>query len=195
MVKKTEWDFNGHVSTGVLGIQHLMRGLTEYGRVDMAYKILTNETYPSWGYMIKNGATTIWELWNGDTADPAMNSANHVMLLGDLLIWYYEDLAGIKCAPDAVGFKKLVMEPVFPDGLDEVSASYGSVYGEIKSAWTKKGGDFSWDITLPGNTSAIVRIPKKYNVTVGHLPGVRRVSATEGYMEIEIGSGSYHFGK
>ena len=95
----------------------------------------------------------------------------------------------------AVGFKKLVMEPVFPDGLDEVSASYGSVYGEIKSAWTKKGGDFSWDITLPGNTSAIVRIPKKYNVTVGNLPGVRRVSATEGYMEVEIGSGSYHFGK
>lgn len=138
-MKKTEGDFNGHVSTGVLGIQHLMRGLTEYGRVDMAYKILTNETYPSWGYMIKNGATTIWELWNGDTANPAMNSANHVMLLGDLLIWYYEDLAGIKCAPDAVGFKKLVMEPVFPDGLDEVSASYGSVYGEIKSAWTKKG--------------------------------------------------------
>ena len=195
IVKKTEEDFNGHVSTGVLGIQHLMRGLTEYGRVDMAYKILTNETYPSWGYMIKNGATTIWELWNGDTADPAMNSANHVMLLGDLLIWYYEDLAGIKCAPDAVGFKKLVMEPVFPDGLDEVSASYASVYGEIKSAWTKKGGDFSWDITLPGNTSAIVRIPKKYNVTVGNLPGVRRVSATEGYMEVEIGSGSYHFGK
>lgn len=84
------------------------------------------------------------------------------------------------------------MEPVFPDGLDEVSASYASVYGEIKSAWTKKGGDFSWDITLPGNTSAIVRIPKKYNVTVGNLPGVRRVSATEGYMEVEIGSGSYH---
>ena len=78
------------------------------------------------------------------------------------------------------------MEPVFPDGLDEVSASYGSVYGEIKSAWTKKGGDFSWDITLPGNTSAIVRIPKKYNVTVGNLPGVRRVSATEGYMEVEL---------
>ena len=195
IVKKTEGDFNGHVSTGVLGIQHLMRGLTEYGRVDMAYKILTNETYPSWGYMIKNGATTIWELWNGDTADPAMNSANHVMLLGDLLIWYYENLAGIKCAPDAVGFKKLVMAPVFPDGLDEVSASYGSVYGEIKSAWTKKDGNFGWDITLPGNTSAIVRIPKKYNVTVGKQSGVHRVSATEEYMEIEIGSGSYHFGK
>lgn len=195
IVRKTEKEFNGHVSTGVLGIQHLMRGLTEYGRVDMAYKILTNETYPSWGYMIKNGATTIWELWNGDTADPAMNSANHVMLLGDLLIWYYEDLAGIKCAPDAIGFKKLVMEPVFPEGLDEVSASYQSVYGEIKSAWTKKNGDFSWDITLPGNTTATVRIPKEYSVTVGNIPGVRKVSATEGYTEIEIGSGSYHFGK
>lgn len=195
IIKKTEGDFNGHVSTGVLGIQHLMRGLTEYGRVDLAYKILTNESYPSWGYMIKNGATTIWELWNGDTADPAMNSANHVMLLGDLLIWYYEDLAGIKCAPDALGFKKLVMEPSFPEGLDEVSASYQSVYGEIKSAWTKKNGDFSWDITLPGNTRAIVRIPKEYNVTVGNIPGVRKISATEGYTEIEIGSGSYHFGK
>lgn len=195
IVRKTEKEFNGHVSTGVLGIQHLMRGLTEYGRVDMAYKILTNETYPSWGYMIKNGATTIWELWNGDTADPAMNSANHVMLLGDLLIWYYEDLAGIKCAPDAIGFKKLVMEPVFPEGLDEVSASYQSVYGEIKSAWTKKNGDFSWDITLPGNTTATVRIPKEYSVPVGNIPGVRKVSATEGYTEIEIGSGNYHFGK
>ena len=73
-----------------------MRGLTEYGGLELAYKIVTNDTYPSWGYMIKKGATTIWELWNGDTANPAMNSRNHVMLLGDLLIWFYEDLAGIK---------------------------------------------------------------------------------------------------
>lgn len=159
IVKKTEDDFGGHVSTGVVGIQHLMRGLTKYGRVDLAYKITTNDTYPSWGYMVKNDATTIWELWNGNTADPAMNSANHVMLLGDLLIWYYEDLAGIKCAPEAVGFKQLLMAPVFPEGLDHVSASYQSVYGEIKSAWTKQNGNFSWDITVPGNTSATVRIP------------------------------------
>ena len=193
IVKKTEGEFGSHVSTGVLGIQHLMRGLTENGRVDLAYKILTNESYPSWGYMIKKGATTIWELWNGDTADPAMNSANHVMLLGDLLIWYYEDLAGIACAPDAVGFKKLVMEPVFPEGLDAVDASYQSVYGEIKSAWTKKDGVFQWHITLPGNTTAIVRIPKDYHVIVGNMPGVQRVNETESYVEVEIGSGSYVF--
>ena len=66
-----------------------MRGLTQHGAGDLAYTIATNRTYPSWGYMIDKGATTIWELWNGDTADPAMNSGNHVMLLGDLLTWYY----------------------------------------------------------------------------------------------------------
>ena len=74
--------------------------------------------------MIDKGATTIWELWNGDTADPAMNSGNHVMLLGDLMTWYYENLAGIKSDPQQVGFKKIVMAPYFPDGLDWVNASY-----------------------------------------------------------------------
>lgn len=193
IIKKTEEDFGGHVSTGVLGIQHLMRGLTEYGHVDMAWKIATNETYPSWGYMVKKGATTIWELWNGDTADPAMNSANHVMLLGDLIIWYYEDLAGIKCDPASVAYKKLIMAPVFPEGLDAVSASYESVYGEIKSAWTKKDGVFTWDITIPGNTSALVRIPKEFGIQHVNQPGIKKVSDTAGYTEIEIGSGTYNF--
>lgn len=193
IVKKTEGDFGGHVSTGVLGIQHLMRGLTEYGRVDMAWKIATNDTYPSWGYMAKKGATTIWELWNGDTADPAMNSANHVMLLGDLIIWYYEDLAGIKCAPESIAYKKLIMAPVFPEGLNAVSASYESVYGEIKSAWKKENGTFSWDITIPGNTSAVVRIPKEFRIKQSNQSGIRRVNDTASYTEIEIGSGCYHF--
>ena len=193
IVNKTEVDFNGHVSTGVLGIQHLMRGLTEYGRVDLAYKILTNETYPSWGYMVRQGATTIWELWNGDTADPAMNSGNHVMLLGDLIIWLYEDLAGIKCAPEATGFKKIVMEPVFPEGLDEVSASYDSVYGTIESAWSRKNGKFSWTVTVPGNTSAVVRIPKAFNVSVKEKPGIHSITDAGDYVEVEIGSGKYNF--
>lgn len=193
IVKKTEEDFGGHVSTGVLGIQHLMRGLSEYGRVDMAWKIATNESYPSWGYMVKKGATTIWELWNGDTADPAMNSANHVMLLGDLIIWYYEDLAGIKCAPDAIAYKKLIMAPVFPEGLDRVSATYKSVYGEISSAWKKDNVSFSWNIAIPGNTTALVRIPKEFGIKHTNQPGIKTVTDTAGYTEIEIGSGTYHF--
>ena len=122
-----------------------------------------------------------------------MNSANHVMLLGDLIIWYYEDLAGIKCAPESVAYKKLIMAPVFPEGLNAVSASYESVYGEIKSAWKKENGTFSWDITIPGNTSAVVRIPKEFRIKQSNQPGVRRVNDTAAYTEIEIGSGSYHF--
>ena len=80
-----------------------MRGLTDYGSTDMAYTLASNTTYPSWGYMVANGATTIWELWNGNTANPGMNSQNHVMLLGDLLIWYYENLAGIRSRQNRSG--------------------------------------------------------------------------------------------
>lgn len=191
IVQKTEVDFGGHVSTGVLGIQQLMRGLTQHGNVDLAYNIATNDTYPSWGYMIKKGATTIWELWNGDTADPAMNSANHVMLLGDLIIWYYEDLAGIKNYPESVAYKKLLMEPKFPIGLSHVKASYKSVYGEIKSEWTKENDAFSWDITIPGNTSAIVKLPKELNIVKPDQTGVRSFKETDTGIEIELGSGNY----
>ena len=106
----TEDIYNGHISCGIIGIQQLMRGLSDFGRFDLAYKLATNTTYPSWGYTVTLGATTIWELWNGDTADPAMNSQNHVMLLGDLITWMYEYLGGI--APDdcGAGFKKIKMK-------------------------------------------------------------------------------------
>jgi len=191
IVEKTEVDFDGHVSTGVLGIQQLMRGLTEHGNIDLAFKIATNETYPSWGYMVNKGATTIWELWNGDTADPAMNSGNHVMLLGDLIIWYYEDLAGIKNAPESVAFKQLLMEPKFPEGLSYVNASYKSVYGEIKSEWKKQDGAFSWNITIPANTSALVKLPKELNIVTPTQIGVRSVNETNMGIEIVLGSGSY----
>ncbi|MEN6588542.1 MAG: family 78 glycoside hydrolase catalytic domain [Proteiniphilum sp.] len=193
IVEKTEKDFDGHVSTGVLGIQQLMRGLTKYGNVDLAYRIATNTTYPSWGYMIEKGATTIWELWNGDTADPAMNSGNHVMLLGDLIIWYYEDLAGIKNHPESVAYKKLWMEPKFPEGLSHVKASYNSAYGEMKSEWSREGDAFSWDVTIPANTSAIVRLPKDLHIQTPVGAGIRRVNETDTELEIEIGSGSYRF--
>lgn len=186
IIKKTEKDFHGHVSTGVLGIQQLMRGLTQYGEVDEAYKIATNDTYPSWGYMVKNGATTIWELWNGNTADPAMNSRNHVMLLGDLIIWLYEDLAGIKCNIEGAGFKKIIMQPHFPKGLTHVKASYKSIYGLIKSEWTKENGNFTWNITIPANTSAIVKLPSEIknlkNSSLNHV---------DNHHEFNIGSGAY----
>ncbi|MCD7935535.1 MAG: glycoside hydrolase family 78 protein [Tannerellaceae bacterium] len=159
ILEKTKGEFNSHVSTGLIGIQHMMRGLTQYGEPELAYTIATNTTYPSWGYMIEKGATTIWELWNGDTADPAMNSANHVMLLGDLMIWYYECLAGISTDKEQVGFKKIQMKPFFPEKLDFVNASYESIYGLIRSEWIKVNGQIEWKITIPANTTAEVTLP------------------------------------
>lgn len=192
IVEKTEGDCKGHVSAGVLGIQHLMRGLTEHGNLELAYKIATNETYPSWGYMIKNGATTIWELWNGDTADPAMNSRNHVMLLGDLLIWFYEDLAGIKNDPSSVGFKKILMEPVFPEKLNHVNAYYDSPYGRIESSWKRNGDELSWNITIPANTTATVKLPSRFKVKFAtDQLGVHSVNEVDDMLTVELGSGKY----
>ena len=194
VVEKTENDCKGHVSAGVLGIQHLMRGLTEYGGLELAYKIVTNDTYPSWGYMIKNGATTIWELWNGDTANPAMNSRNHVMLLGDLVIWFYEDLAGIKNDPSSVGFKKILMEPVFPEKLTYVTASHVSPYGKIESSWKRNGDKLEWNIVIPVNTTATIKLPLKYNVKVPHDPtGIHSVKEHDGKLVVKLGSGKYTF--
>lgn len=159
IVHEIEVTNKGHISTGVIGTQFLMRTLSAFGRPDLSYQLASNTTYPSWGYMTKNGATTIWELWNGNTADPKMNSQNHVMLLGDLLIWYYENIAGIKSSTTAPGFKKIIMNPDFETNLDYVNASYDSMYGLIKSSWKKSKGKLQWSITIPANTSAQVYLP------------------------------------
>lgn len=194
IMKKTEIDHKGHVSAGVIGIQHLMRGLTEHGGLELAYKIVTNDTYPSWGYMIKKGATTIWELWNGDTANPAMNSRNHVMLLGDLLIWFYEDLAGIKNASSSAGFKHILMEPVFPEKLNYVNASYVSPYGRIGSFWKRDSNKLVWNIEIPANTTAMLRLPLDFHVQVdADQVGIHSVKESDGKLVVELGSGKYVF--
>ena len=159
IVDKIENDFGGHVATGVVGIQHLMRTLTEHCRGNLALKLATDTTYPSWGYMVKRGASTIWELWNGDTGDPAMNSGNHVMLLGDLIIWYYEYLGGL-CSTS--GNNSFLLQPYPIDGLDYVNCSYNSVYGRIESNWRREGDRFEWDIVIPPNTTATVMLPTNH---------------------------------
>lgn len=200
IVDKTMGEFKGHVSTGLVGIQWLMRGLSDYGRADIAYQIATNRDYPSWGYMAENGATTIWELWNGNTADPSMNSANHVMLLGDLVVWYYEYLAGIQNAQGSTGFKQVVMKPYPVKGLEYVKASYHSVRGLIKSSWRKDGTAFNWDITVPANSSATVYVPATAQNKV--MEGGKKASSAKGvkfikmdgaYAVFKIGSGDYSF--
>ena len=157
IIDKTMNECGGHVSTGVIGIQQLMRCLTEYGHGDLALKIASNDTYPSWGYMYRSGATTIWELWNGNTADPAMNSGNHVMLLGDLILWEYEYLGGIRALEP--GYSKIQLKPYPIEGLDFVNCTYNSVSGRIESNWKREGNRFEWDFVIPANTTAEVCLP------------------------------------
>lgn len=161
MLGKIKNEFDCHVACGVIGIQWLMRYLAETDNNDTAWKIATTDTYPGWGYMVKKGATTIWELWNGDTANPDMNSANHVMLLGDLLPWCYEKLAGIAPDYNEPGFKRIIMKPDFNvPGLDGVKASHNSPYGVIKSEWQRNNnGDISWKISIPVNCHATIYLP------------------------------------
>ena len=173
IVDKTENECGVHVSTGVIGIQQLMRALTEYGHGDLAFKIASNDTYPSWGYMVRNGATTIWELWNGNTADPSMNSGNHVMLLGDLILWEYEYLGGIRALEP--GYSNIELKPYPIEGLDFVNCAYESVSGQIESNWKREGNRFEWDIVIPANTTAEVCLP-----------------TTNGYETKTFGSGKYH---
>lgn len=198
IAKKTEIEYNGHVGVGLIGIQFLMRCLETYGRSDLAYRIATNKTYPSWGYMLENGATTIWELWNGNTADPAMNSRNHVMLLGDFLIWCYENVAGIKTDKSEVGFKKIIMKPTFYKGLDFVRASTETPYGRISSEWKRVGNNLKWEIEIPANTSAVVTFPINSEghvlineLKVNKVEGVDVVNKKEGLLTLVIPSGTY----
>lgn len=186
-----------HISTGVIGTQWLMRLLTEFDRQDIAYTLASNTSYPSWGYMAANGATTIWELWNGNTANPQMNSQNHVMLLGDLLIWMNESLAGIRSDEQQPGFKKIIMRPVQIDELRYVNAGYETAYGKITSKWNKDiTGQFKWQVTIPANTVAVVHIPARQASDVtGDIAaeGVKFTGMNNGYALYEIGSGNYSF--
>ena len=190
IVRVTEEDFQGHVSCGVLGIQHLMRGLTRRGQLPLAWRIVTQRSYPSYGYMIDHGATTIWELWNGNTANPAMNSGNHVMLLGDLLLWYYEDLAGIRNAEGSLGYKHLLMAPCFPEELHHVKASQLTASGMVRSEWNRQGDHLEWNIELPATTQATLRLPARFQVNPTG-PGVRSVQTEGDETVIELGSGRY----
>lgn len=159
---------NCHVGCGVIGIGWIMRTLADMGRNDLAYTIASNSTYPSWGYMLENGATTTWELWNGNTANPSMNSGNHVMLLGDLLPWCFERLGGISPDEQSTGFKHFVLRPDFSiTSLDGVSVSHRSPYGKIVSRWQRNGAKLTWHVEIPANTTATLHFPNGEVMTYG----------------------------
>ncbi len=200
LVNNIEHVTNGHVGTGLVGAQFLMRTLTENGRSDLAYEIATQPTYPGWGYMVSKGATTVWELWNGDTAEPSMNSGNHVMQIGDLAVWMYEYLAGIRPDPANPGFRHILIHPYPAGDLTFVRASHQSMYGKIATAWRRDGGAFTLSVSIPPNTSATVWMPAKdaASVTESGRPVARahgvKFLRTEGDSALfELESGDYVF--
>jgi alpha-L-rhamnosidase len=149
-----------HLTTGFLGTGYVLPLLTTMGEHELAWRLATQRSYPSWGHMIEQGATTIWELWNGDTAGPHMNSHNH-FALGSIGQWFYEALAGIVIDDSHPGFKHFTIRPRPPEGLRWARAEYRSVHGVIRSAWRRDGKDqsFALDVTVPANTSAEVWVP------------------------------------
>lgn len=200
LLRKIEEESNGHVGTGLVGAQWLMRTLSDNGGADVAYRIATQATYPGWGYMISRGATTIWELWNGDTADPAMNSGNHVMQIGDLGVWLYEYLAGIRTDPATPGFKRSIIRPYPVQGLDYVKGAHRTMYGQIESAWRRETGRFHLNVAIPPNTTALVYVPAKDAgaVTESGVPaikarGVKFLGGEAGAAVFEVQSGRYAF--
>jgi alpha-L-rhamnosidase len=200
LIAKTNNQDRGHIGTGLIGGQWLMQVLSDSGHADVAYNVASQTTYPSWGYMVSQDATTIWELWNGNTANPAMNSGNHLMLVGDLITWFYENLAGIRPDPEQPGFKHIIMRPTPVGDLTLVKASHRSPYGEIASEWKRDSDRFTWDATVPPNTTATVYVPARDASSVwesGKAPdqtsGVKYLRMERGAAVYEVRSGKYHF--
>jgi alpha-L-rhamnosidase len=200
LVDKIETEGRGHIGTGLVGGQWLMRVLSDNGRADLAYAVAAQKDYPSWGYMISRGATTIWELWNGDTADPAMNSGNHVMLIGDLNIWMHEYVAGIRPDPSGPGFKKIIIHPTPAGDLTWAQARFQSPRGEIRSVWTREGARLTMSLAIPANTTATVYVPaaaastvRESGHTIDRAEGVRFLRMEDGCAVFAVESGAYQF--
>jgi alpha-L-rhamnosidase len=182
-----------HLSTGFLGTPFLLFVLADHGRTDVAYRLLLNDSYPSWGYMLSKGATTWWERWNGDTGDPAMNSYNHYAF-GSVIAWVYRYAAGIDTLPSKPGFKEIVIHPHLDPRMTSARAEYDSIYGKIISDWNGTlTGPFSLKVTVPANTSARVFLPVIAGAHVTEDGNPIEVQQERGSYVVQVGSGSYTF--
>jgi alpha-L-rhamnosidase len=199
LVNKIAIENRGHSCFGLIGGQWVYRVLSHNGQGNLAYTMASQSDYPSLGYMVEQGATTIWELWNGNTADPAMNSGNHVMLVGDLVVWLFQDVAGIAPDPDYPGFHHIMMRPTPVGDLQQASATHRSPYGLIASDWRKdQDGTFHWNVTVPPNTTATLCLPAKdlQSITESGAPaksarGLKFIQLENGRAIFEAESGAF----
>jgi alpha-L-rhamnosidase len=182
-----------HLTTGFLGTPYLLFVLGNHGRMDVAYRLLLNETYPSWGYMIKKGATTWWERWNGDTGDPGMNSYNHYAF-GSVVAWVYQTVLGIDTTLSGAGFHEITIHPRPDTRVRSARGQYESVYGRITAEWQgTPTGPFTLKVTIPPNTTARVVLPEIPNARVTRDGKAVKATSEAGERFFRIGSGSYEF--
>jgi len=156
LVKKIE-ENHWLLGTGFLGTPYLLEVLSDTGHSDVAYRLLLNTSYPSWGYLIEHGATTMWERWNGDQmrGDPSMNSYNHYAY-GAVAEWMYRYAAGVDTVATEAGFHTIYLHPNFDARIGNLNFSYDSPYGVVKSDWKMTGQDVVWNVTVPPNSTAIL---------------------------------------
>ncbi len=198
---------NSHLTTGIVGTKYIMELLTRSGASDLAYDIAVKTDYPSWGYMIANGATTLWELWQKRDG-PSMNSHNHPMF-GSVGAWLYKALAGINLAPGTTGFEKVLIAPQMVRDLTHASGSTMTVRGEVACAWSRTERSVRVEVTIPFGSEAEVVIPKlnirDIKITEGgqtiwagdtYVAGVAGVTGAvdkDGAIRIQTGGGRYIF--
>jgi alpha-L-rhamnosidase len=193
-----------HLSTGFVGVGYLNPVLTAEGYADLAYRLLLTDTYPSWGYSIRQGATTIWERWDGWTTekgfqDPGMNSFNHYSL-GSVGEWLFSTVAGIDLLPNRVGFQQFRLQPQPGGGLTFANAALDSAYGRIASHWKYEKARWVWTVTVPANTTATVVIPKASASTITEsgrplhsAQGVKVLQQGAEGTTLQVGAGTYTF--
>ena len=196
--------YNNHLTTGFLGTPYLCHVLSRFGYGDLAYTLLLQETYPSWLYPVKMGATTIWERWDGIKPDstfqtPGMNSFNHYAYgaIGD---WMYRVAAGLDTEESAPGYKGITVKPLIGKGLNSADASLETPYGKARSAWKKESGRIEFMVEIPANTTSTISIPAKNSglvtesgKSIENAPGLQVLDTNGGFVRVRAGSGTYQF--
>jgi alpha-L-rhamnosidase len=186
---------HGHVTGGFVGNGLICPTLTEIGRSDLAWKLILTNTYPSWLFSVKNGATTIWERWDGWTPergfqDSSMNSFNHYSL-GSVGAWLYSGAAGIQPDNANPGYKHFVLAPKFTTRLAHVSAVFDSPYGVIASGWRVKQGEILYDVTIPPNSCATLELPVPPQEV--RQSGRKLSLPDDSSTKLPLTAGTYHF--
>jgi alpha-L-rhamnosidase len=184
---------NKHIDVGLLGTKAILNALSENGYAELAAEVALQETYPSWGWWIKNGATTLYENWNVD-ADRDI-SMNHIMF-GEIGAWFYKGIGGIFPDPENPGFKNIILKPNFISSLDHFEASHDGPNGKIISKWGRTGENTVYNVTVPPNSMAVLYLlsesilePEK----VIKMAGVKSTESSEFLTKIILESGNYTF--